>query len=288
MEKQKKQKILVRFGEIFLKSPFVFRQMRRRLVENIRRELKKRMIVAKIWLGEGRVILETVAKEEKNVSDILKHSFGVASFSIVHECNPETGEIKNTAKKIAAKWKKGDSFAVRTRRADKSFGYSSQQVNEITGSLISSLGYKVNLSAPDNVLYIEIGKTVFLFDNKIPGPGGLPLAKSCVFSSLRTKEDLLATWLVMKRGLKPVLDSSSKKKLVKILEKWAVGHCFSFVDKAIAKLSKNKTKNKIKALIVSNSDIKKTDKLRKSFLVLTPLAGMRAKEIKEKIKYLYR
>ncbi|OYT57314.1 MAG: hypothetical protein B6U68_01985 [Candidatus Aenigmarchaeota archaeon ex4484_14] len=292
------QKILVRTGEIFLKSSFVFRQMRAQLIGNLKREFRKRKLNVSVYLEEQRIILKSEKADQERISDILRHTFGVVSFSFLEETEPEITKIKTVSEMIASRWKKGTTFAVHTKRIDKSFRYKSRQINEIIGSHISGMGYKVDLSNPDNVLYIEIGKNAILFDNKIYGPGGLPLSSAPIFSQLDTEKDIVATWFIMKRGFKPMLGISSKKKLVKMLERWSIGHSFSFVENPLnnfndtepLKKGSNDKTQKIKAIIISDTDITRIDKIkkmRKHFLVLTPLVGMNADDIEEKLRFLY-
>ena len=270
--------IMVRVGEIFLKSPFVFDQMKRRLAYNIRNGLAIQNIKSSVYEDHTKIFIET--KNLKKTEKILCHTFGVSSFSVVNKIDSSINKMKAVTKKIAAKWKAGTKFAVRTKRIDKTFRYTSEEVNKKIGRVISKMGFAVDLTNPDKEIFIDISKKTYIYSEKISGPGGLPLKQARLECALRKKEDIIAAWFIMKRGLLPYFSKKSKKDLLRIIEKWAVGKELRLPDK--------KKKKYMKAIISSETDINKIkalkDKTKK--VILTPLVGLNKEYIKNKIKNL--
>lgn len=207
--------IIVRHGEIFTKSEPVRRQFIRKLVNNIRIALPTSKILSKRW----RILI--YPKNEKKAIETLKRVFGIVSFSVVEECNADMKKIKKNVKGFLPKIK-GKKFSVRTQRLTKKFPLNSAEVNSEIGSyVLSKVKAKVNLSKPDIVLNIEIsGDKAYVFTNKntYKGPGGLPLgsARGVVSCDFKNKKDMIAAWMVMKRGA-CVVPVHSK------LERWAYG-----------------------------------------------------------------
>lgn len=277
--------IIVRFGEIFLKSPFVFDQMKRRLTSNIRSEIKKRKINANAYEKHDKILIET--KNLKKIEEILFHTFGISSFSHAKKVDLKIGDIEREVKNIAEKWNKNSTFAIRTKRNNKSFRYTSREINVKLGRIITKMGFKVDLDNPDKEIFVKISNRVYIYSKKIKGPGGLPLKQSYLLCDLRKKEAVLATWLIMKRGLFPFFTKGSKKDLLQIIRKWAVGKELKLLDK--------KKKKYMKAIISSEADINKIKKLkeknkmmknRERKLILTPLVGLNKEYIKNKTKNL--
>ncbi len=68
------------------------------------------------------------------------------------------------------------SFAVFTKRPNKSFPLNSMEVNRNLGQLVKDrTGWAVSIDAPDFPIYIYLlEKGAFLAFHRIPGPGGLP------------------------------------------------------------------------------------------------------------------
>ncbi len=203
--------ILVRYSELFLKSESVRRRWESILVGNIRAGIdaevvsKRHRIFVHAPLAEAQPVLEKV--------------FGVHSFSEVAECPNDLDSLKQAALPLLGE----GSFAVRTNRADKTYPMNSQDVSKEVGAfLVEKKGQKVNLSAPDSEVFIELfDGTAFLFSKKLPGPGGLPLGTGGRLLLLNDSDDaVLAGWLMMKRGC--TLDIVGPE--APVLEQWAIGH----------------------------------------------------------------
>lgn len=213
--------IICRYGELWLKSEKVRRRWEQVLINSIRQHLERKKIKYVLGRVRGRIFIET--PKEKAVLNALKKVFGFSSFSAATKTN-----LKDMKKVVldAAKrtLKKKDTFAVRAKREGK-HGFSSQDVERELGALIvAKLKNKVNLSNPKRTIFVEIrDNDVYVFTDKIKGAGGLPLGVEGKAISLLsgTKESLVASFLVMKRGCKIILLAKSKAlRNIKILQEY--------------------------------------------------------------------
>ncbi len=195
-------KILLRYGEIGLKSKQTRRKFEDKLKKNITAFLKRDGVNFKIKTPWGRFLVETKAEP---ALDILKHVFGVVSISPVVSCKSEISEIRKTALTVAEKHiKEKDSFSVRARRTGN-HEFTSQDVErEVGADIVEKIGPDVDLDTPDKELFIEVRqKESNIFTEKIQGPGGLPYGvEGKVLAVHDSSIDNLKTavWLISKRG----------------------------------------------------------------------------------------
>ena len=211
--------VIVHYAEIALKggNRKLFEE---KLVENIKKSLTQKGIVFNsVKRIYGRLLIElpgTIPGESYRGSSparlVLQNIFGIAHFSFVEKCAKDIEKIKEKVLEVLSK-KDFASFKVEAKRGDKNFALTSQQINEQVGEYILEEGakllpnLKVDLHNPDVVLYIEITeKDVFLYTEKIKGPGGLPLGVSgkavCLISG--GIDSPVAAWYLMKRGVEIV------------------------------------------------------------------------------------
>jgi len=221
--------IIVRYGELFLKSEPVLKKFEKTLIENIKIGLKKEKIKFKILRKRGRIFVET--SQIKRSSSVLKRIFGVVSFSPCF--NIKSSEIKKIqifVKKNYKKWiGKNQKFAVRAKRVGR-HSYTSQKLAKLIGDVVDR---KVDLSNPDVEIFIEVrDNDSYIYTKVIKGPGGMPLGTSgkvvCLVSG--GIDSAVASWLMMKRGctIIPLFASKSKSRkvfldVIKELKKWHLG-----------------------------------------------------------------
>src|SRR3990172_6189330 len=91
--------LLVRFGELALKSPFVRRQLRDRLVENIQEMFAADGIECLIRADRARIYVEV--NDVPAASRALRRAFGIVSFSDAQEASSDPEEIATRAVEIA-------------------------------------------------------------------------------------------------------------------------------------------------------------------------------------------
>lgn len=176
--------VLIRYDEIGLKGRnrkyFV-----KCLLKNIKRSLSH-LDNIHFSSPRGRIFLDIPSRFALDCSASLKTIPGISSFSIGVSLKPDFDVISA----LGVKWveSKLDSvkslkFCVKTRRSDKSFPKTSQEVNFEVGSRImnqlSRRGLSVNIKEAEYVLEIEIGRSdTVVFDNRESGLCGLPVGSS--------------------------------------------------------------------------------------------------------------
>ncbi len=246
--------VIVRYSEIGLKGENRIK-FENRLIENIKDCLNKNYVeFDRMVRKRGRIIVYT-----KEYCDCLRYVFGIKSFSPAIETCLNIEEIKRNAVKFYT----GGTFRITTKRLEKIF-LTSQKINEIVGDYIrKNKRAKVDLKSPDVEIGIEIfnGKA-YIFNQKIKGPGGLPIGVSGKVALILDNEKAVdAGILLMKRGCEIVV--VEKKKIdFKRMEKF----CYGFK----LKIKKNVPKNII-AICVSD-DLKNIKKWKYKKLILRPLA----------------
>jgi thiamine biosynthesis protein ThiI len=195
--------VLVRYGELFLKSESVKRHYIRILLENIRKALKTNLLEAAIEVHRGRILLE--GEEPEQIAGVISRIFGVVGVSVCTRTPPDRTAIEDGAAKQATKHlKPGMSFAVRARRSGLK-GFTSQELGASTGAKIIDAipELKVDLKNPDYEIFIEARDFGgLIYDERIDGPGGLPLGTQGQVLSLLSAgiDSPVASWLMMRRG----------------------------------------------------------------------------------------
>ncbi|MDG7028044.1 MAG: tRNA 4-thiouridine(8) synthase ThiI [Nitrososphaerota archaeon] len=198
-----KQTYVVHYSEVALKGrnrPEFVRALRRNLVRALNG------LGPVVELREGRFLVTAEGAEEA-VSERLGRTFGVAWYSSVTAVEPEYAGIL-AAVLDAAKKASGKTFKVEPRRSDKGFGLSSHDLAVKLGAAVESeTGLKVDLSAPDVSIRVDVTKTkALVYSNKTRGPGGLPVGTAGRVLHLFSGgiDSPVAAWLLMKRGCVPV------------------------------------------------------------------------------------
>lgn len=213
--------ILVRYGEIALKSNYVRNAMERALIRNIESKLIENRIQAKVERDRGHIYI--TSNEENKIAEILARTFGVVSFSQCRRCESDIEEIEHSVLESVAEQIKGKrTFAIRARRAGE-FSFTSMEVAKKVGAAVLSKypDLKVNLDNPELEIFVEVRPGgSYIYTEKISGPGGLPYGtQGKVVALLETEEDVIAAWLMMKRGC-GILCIGESESLLRPLARW--------------------------------------------------------------------
>lgn len=199
---------LIHYHEIALKGKNR-KFFEKKLIENIKRSLKGKYFQF-VKRFSGRILLKLNregAKDEKRVKERLKNIFGIANFSFAQRTSQNLSKIKEEAFKILKK-KKFKTFRITARRGDKKIPLSSKKINEKLGAYIKEkLKKKVDLENYELNCFIElVGKSAFIYLEKIKGLGGLPVSVSGKGISLLSGgiDSPVASFLMMKRGVQSV------------------------------------------------------------------------------------
>jgi thiamine biosynthesis protein ThiI len=178
----------------------------RALMNNIRRSLRHNLSINQITLrlNNKRVFLRIEDNvSSKEVNAVLNRIFGLAYFSkiIITDWNMEN-VLKEAVKLHASK--SFDTFAIRTRRANKTFPYLSEEVNRKVGKAVQdAYNKKVKLKNPDIICFIEIlDNEIYLYNERSEGPGGLPVGINGNVLVLISGgiDSPVASYFAMKRG----------------------------------------------------------------------------------------
>jgi len=195
--------VMVRYGELFLKSEPVKRHFIGLLMRNMKKALDSEGLPHQFELFRGRMLV--LGSEPERIAAVVSRVFGVVDVSVCTRTSSKLDDLSSTAIETAeGNLKSGMSFAIRAKRQGV-FGYTSQQMGEVIGRAVSDhiAGARVDLSNPDYEIFIE-GRDVggFVYDRRIEAHGGLPLGtqgRVCVLLSSGI-DSPVASWLAMKRG----------------------------------------------------------------------------------------
>jgi thiamine biosynthesis protein ThiI len=292
--------ILVRYGELSLKSTYVRNYFESTLVRNIKKALAQENIPHKITKERGRIYLSTTEVSKSCL--ILSRIFGLVSFSPAVQTTAVMEDMSIKAlqltKNILTKEK---SFAIRSTRVGI-HTFSSQQVAiQIGNDIVKATHAKVNLTRPDVELFIEIrDKRSFLFTKKIKGVGGLPLGtqgKTLVL--IENPFSLLAAWYLMHRGCNVIIANTKKtndESLRLFLTNWYEDIEIISVDQKTKnffdQLHTLASEKNCDALVTghtleeSTSSLATIAQLKKQITipVLTPLIAMTLKDLQQQCK----
>jgi len=170
--------VVVRYHEIALK-----RNNRRRFVEqlaaNIRRALRGTGVRG-VSRGPGRLIVRIADEADcAEIRERLRRVCGIANFLLCHRAERSIEAITELVL-AEVDGRHFESFAIRPKRADKTFPLQSPEVGRIVGQAVKDgTGSRVDLDDPELEVYVEItDRAAFVSLAKTPGPGGLPLGSS--------------------------------------------------------------------------------------------------------------
>lgn len=204
---------IVRCGEVALKGmnkPY----FERMLLDRIKKLLKK-FDGVKAYRHEGLIFVR--ADKELNPGTegkqaILKEIgkvFGVASISPAMECESTMEDIGRTAVEYmmeAIEERGVKTFKVNAKRADKNFPVKSPDISRQIGAAVlkGCKVLKVDVHNPDVKLFVDVRHDKsYVYQDKIPGFGGLPLGTNGKGMSLLSGgiDSPVATWMMAKRGM---------------------------------------------------------------------------------------
>lgn len=308
--------ILIKLAsEIALKTHFVRAFFEKKLLENLKNSFKSNNLgYGSILKKRGRLFLKP--EEENSLSKfepVLQHTFGLHSYVFASHFNDSLIEnMKEKAVDYAKKYlKEGNSFMIRVNRIGNQ-DYSSKEVEEKVGAAVfnSMKNLKVDLTNPEKSIFIEIQNNEFFIYSKekeVKCRGGLPLGSQgslMVYCNGR-KEEVIAAWLLMKRGalVFPVIENNANaisnadkiKENFSHLKEWNAYRDFIFTDESDEPAVKELiSKYNCNAIIKADRDTgrdkfneyKEFDE-RKEMLVLRPLLLYPEKKYREIEKLVF-
>ena len=159
----------------------------------------------------GRVLLplnkETTEADIAEIKKRLSRVFGIAYFGEAW-ASPQAVENLETNAWTLIEGRAFKSFRIDTRRGDKSFPHTSVEINQRVGAYVKERsGARVDLENADLTCWIEVvEKYAFIYVERLPGPGGLPVGTSGKVVVLLSGgiDSPVAAWKMIKRGCTPV------------------------------------------------------------------------------------
>jgi len=201
--------VLVRHGELGVKSEQVRRKMEDRLAQNLRAMFDARGLDGDIERRRNRIFVHT--DEPDAVADAAADTFGVVSASPARTVEPTLDDIGTALVGATEAAYDGGSFAVDAARAGPSDAhpFASTDIESEGGAAvwnaIESLGGEpdVDLDDPEFALFVECRRdAAYVFLEKRAGPGGLPLDTQRPVVALVSGgiDSPVAAWKLMARG----------------------------------------------------------------------------------------
>lgn len=198
--------ILIRYGELTLKGKNR-KEFERILYNNIKKQLEEYDV--RFNKDRNRIYLYIDTTEQyEQIKIELKRIPGISSFSIADTCELNIEEIKELA--VNSFDEKNPIFKVETKRSNKQFFLTSQEVSKEVGGHVlynksSVENIAVDVHNPQQVIKIEIQRDkAYVFHTQEKAMGGLPIGtagRGVVLLSGGIDSPVAAV-LAMKRGVK--------------------------------------------------------------------------------------
>jgi thiamine biosynthesis protein ThiI len=198
-------RILVRYsGDLTTKARATRQRFAARLVRNLKDALGDARRHAAVIRTRDRIVIEL----EKPIDPTpLTHVYGVQSLSVAERREwASLQDLVDAGRELFTDAVRGKRFAVRARRVgDRSqIGLSAQELERALGAELATHAAGVDLSHPQVTVHIEVlPGEAFLFRERLPGPGGLPLGVEGTAVALASGgfDSVVAAWLMLKRGV---------------------------------------------------------------------------------------
>ena len=194
--------IIARYGELALKSDGVRKRFENRLANNIRASID-----AEVKVRQARIYISP--KDFNDAIEKLERIFGIVSFSPAVTTKSTFEDIEESVSSYAEKLHdeglldENTKFAISCRRVGN-HEFSSQEMAAFAGAVVvKKYSSPVDLTNPELTIYLEVrDNDTYIFHEKIPGPGGLPLGTQGKVVALVSSgiDSPVATYLMMKRG----------------------------------------------------------------------------------------
>jgi len=202
---------LLAYSEILLKSDPVRRILERMLLNQIKTKLKmSKLNFSEISKEGGRIYI--TGEDPEKISKVVSNIFGVDFAAPALKTSTKMESIIEESLKLADEvLDENKSFAVEARRVG-THPYTSKDLEVKIGAEIlkrfKERNLKVNLKNPDKKIFVEAReKNTYIYSEVFRGWGGLPVGsqgKLVVFLGNHF-QTALAAWLMMKRGVFPVV-----------------------------------------------------------------------------------
>lgn len=221
--------IIVRYGELSTKG-----KNRSQFVKQLHRNIKNRLFEypqIEIQSTYNRIYMKLHDANTQEVVDRLKTVYGIATFSVAHRCEKDLDALGQLSLDLLAQ-QDAKTFKVETKRRDKRFGESSDNVNRsIATHILKNSEFKVDVRQPDVRIKVEIDEAfAYVMAKTYDGAHGYPVGVQGKAMMLLSGgiDSPVAAAMAMKRGLRlefihfasmPYTSQNALDKVVEIAKK---------------------------------------------------------------------
>ena len=199
-----KKIILIKYGEIILKglNRGAFERM---LLTNIRHALSGYRF--KLHLKQATIYLEPENPEELDeLMEKVGKVFGIIWIIPCLVCEKDIDRMCEVAFESAESLVEGHTFKIESKRADKTFPLTSQEISRQVGGYVLSHAHhtKVDVHHPDTTIYVEVREEhAYIYSERLKGQGGLPTGSSSKAALLLSGgiDSPVAGYMMAKRGV---------------------------------------------------------------------------------------
>lgn len=202
--------VLVRYGEIGLKSAQLRGRMEQRLQANLLAMFDDRALDAQVTRENTRLYVETSHERVDAVAAAAADTFGVVSASPATRVTPTAAAVTDALAEVASEHYRGQTYAVRVDRAGPAsvHPFSSTELERAGGDAVArgapdGVKPTVDLEDPELTFSVECRpEDAYVFLDSHKGPGGFPLGTQEPLVALVSGgiDSPVAAWLAMKRG----------------------------------------------------------------------------------------
>ncbi|MCI8534265.1 MAG: tRNA 4-thiouridine(8) synthase ThiI [Hungatella sp.] len=224
------QSFLIKYAEIGTKGKnrYLFEDALMKQIRHALKEVEGSFLVTK---ETGRIYVK--AEEDYDFEDVveaLKRVFGIAWICPMFQTKER--DFENLKKEVInyigqVYQDKNLTFKVDSRRADKKYPVTSEQMNRDLGEVVLNAypKMKVDVHKPQIMLHVEVRNMVNIYSEMIPGPGGMPVGTNGKAMLLLSGgiDSPVAGYMIAKRGVKieavyfhapPYTSERAKQKVV--------------------------------------------------------------------------
>lgn len=221
---------MIKYGELSTKKANI-NLFLKQLKDNVTFALKEMDVNVKF--DKGRMFITLNRNNFDEVSDALKHVFGIHEFDVAYKLtNKDPDDIASNVLKLV-KGKEFKTFKVVTKRSDKNFAINSMDFSRKIGGVILKNIPDINVDVhnPELLVNVEIRMdAVYIYFNSEKGIGGYPVgvAGKGMLMLSGGIDSPVAGYMAIKRGVKleciyyespPHTSIEAKNKVIELARK---------------------------------------------------------------------
>ena len=170
--------ISISYGELTLKGHNRYR-FEDQAIMRVRRSLRD-FNIENIYKEQGKFYIEANPDDFPEMIDKIKKVFGIVSISPAIRVEKTKEDMAKGAVELVCQGEEFSTFKVQARRSDKSFIMQSPEINAYLGGVVLDNFPQVTVDVhhPDKIIYVEVKEYIYLYFDRIPGYGGLPVGSS--------------------------------------------------------------------------------------------------------------